>query len=65
VPTVELSQQQRSECLRATATFTLGLDGDDYKGLPQELYLELLGFLMPPWADKGPEGAEAGDEEQT
>ena len=34
--------------LRATAAFVL-------EGLPQELYVELLGCMLPCWADKGPE----------
>jgi len=34
--------------LRATAAFAL-------EGLPQELYVELVGFMLPRWADKGPE----------
>ena len=40
--------------LRATAAFVLGFDGDEYKGLPQELYVELLRFMLPRWADKEP-----------
>jgi hypothetical protein len=58
LPTVEfISQQQQGddERLRATAAFAAGFDGDCYKGLPRELYVELLGFMLPPGADKGPE----------
>jgi len=66
LPMVELCQQQQEEQqqqepgadkgrLRATAAFVLGVGGgDEYKGLPQELYVELLGLMLPRWADKGP-----------
>ena len=67
LPMVEIRQQQQEEQqqqqeqeavkgrLRATAAFVLGFDGDKYKGLPKDLYVELLGFMLPRWADKGPE----------
>ena len=44
-PRVGGEDEQR---LRATAAFAP-------EGLPQELYVELLGFTLPRWADKGPE----------
>ncbi len=66
LPMVEMCQQQEEQQqqeepgadkgrLRATAAFALGFGGDEYKGLPKELYVELLGFILPRWADKGPE----------
>jgi ankyrin repeat protein len=54
LPQVELTRQHRqgNEQLRAMAAFAL-------EGLPRELFVELLGFMLPVWADKGPEGQEA------
>lgn len=35
----------------------LGLEegGVGYVELPHEVYVDLLGYMMPGWADKGPE----------
>ena len=64
LPQVDITPQQGrrrmggedEQRLRATAAFAL-------EGLPQELYVELLGFMLPRWADKGPEPAAAEETE--
>jgi hypothetical protein len=49
-------QQYNSERLRATAAFALGLErGEEGKGMPDDVFVDLLGYLLPVWADKGPE----------
>lgn len=65
LPRVELTppapqqQQQRDneERVRATAAYVLGLEegGVEYGGLPGEVFVELLGYMLPAWADKGPD----------
>ena len=62
---LELGPQRGDERLGGTAAFVLGLEegGVEYAGLPKEVYVELLGYLMPAWADNGPEAVvEAEDE---
>lgn len=55
LPRVQLSERG-DERLRATAAFVLGLEegGVEYVGLPHEMYVDLLGYLLPAWVDKGP-----------
>jgi hypothetical protein len=66
----EQQQQQQQqhhvvERLRATAGFVLGLEGgEEEQGLPDELFVELLGYMMAPWADKGPAAATEDEEEE-
>lgn len=61
LPRVALTPQQQGndEQLRATMAFVLGLaeGGVEYEGLPRDLYVELLGYMLPWWADKGPGNA--------
>ena len=40
----------------ATVAFVVGLEegGVAYEGLPREVYVDLLGYVLPAWADKGP-----------
>ena len=64
LPVPELAPQRGGdERVRATVAFVLGLEegGVAYAGLPRELYEEVLGYVLPAWADKGPE--EVGDDE--
>ena len=51
---------------RATVAFALDMDTDVGEGegarawaggLPPELFVELMGYLLPAWADKGPDAA--------
>ena len=51
--------------MRATVAFVLGLEegGVEYAGLPRDVYVDLLGYMLPAWADKGPE-AVAEDEDE-
>lgn len=53
-------QQCGDEQLQVTAAFVLGLEegGVLYQGLPRELYVELLEYMMHVWADKGPDEEE-------
>ena len=55
LPVPELAPQREDERLRATAAFVLGLEegGVGYAGLPREVYVDLLGYLLPAWVDKG------------
>ena len=57
LPRVDLTPHQGDERLRATVAFVLGLDegGVEYTGLSQELYEDLLGFMVPSWGDRGPD----------
>lgn len=60
LPRVELAPQQKrlleDEQLRETTAFVVGLG--KYEGLPKEVFVDLLGYMMPSWADKGPAGGE-------
>jgi hypothetical protein len=57
----EREEEVDSGRLRATAGFVLGLEGGEgEQGLPDELFVELLGFMLAQWADKGPEAWKAG-----
>jgi ankyrin repeat protein len=48
-------QHYRHERLRATAAFVVGLGGgEEDQGLSDDVYVELLGYMLPAWADKGP-----------
>jgi ankyrin repeat protein len=51
-------QQQQHysvERLQATAAFVVGLGGgEEDQGLSDDVYVELLGYMLPAWADKGP-----------
>ena len=40
--------------------FVVGVEegGVEYQGLPREVYVDLLGYLLPVWADKGPEALD-------
>jgi hypothetical protein len=60
LPVPEFTPQGEDERLRATVAFVLGLEegGVEYAGLPREVYVELLGYLLPAWADKGPGGQQ-------
>lgn len=52
VPFQHSGEQQR---LRAVAALVVGLGDDaDCKALPQDVYQELLKYVLPVWADKGP-----------
>jgi hypothetical protein len=53
-------QQQEDEEVRATVAFVLGLEegGVEYEGLPDTVFVELMGYMMPTWADKGPAGEQ-------
>jgi ankyrin repeat protein len=52
----EEEEEEKHKRLRATAGFVLGLEGgEEEQGLPDELFVELLGYMLVPWADKGPE----------
>ena len=57
LPRPELAQGQGDQQVRATVAFVLGSEegGVEYVGLPYEMYVDLLGYLLPGWADKGPE----------
>lgn len=56
-PQVEVTPNQGDDDqLQATAAFVLGLLGTGNKSLPRELCVELLGLMLPVWADQGPEG---------
>lgn len=61
LPQVALTpqQEQEDEQLRATAAFMVGLPESrmKYKGLPRELFVELLGYMLPGWAYNGPGNA--------
>jgi hypothetical protein len=51
-------QQQHyvNERLRVTAAFVVGLGGgEEDQGLSDDVYVELLGYMLPAWADKGPQ----------
>jgi hypothetical protein len=48
-------QQHDNERLRATAAYALGLEGGEKGGMVDDVYVKLLEFMLPPWADKGPE----------
>ena len=39
--------------------------GVEYQGLPREVYVDLLGYLLPVWADKGPEAADESNDEDS
>lgn len=61
LPVPELApQQQGDEQLQPTVAFVLGLEegGVEYAGLPQEVYVDLLGHLLPAWADNRPAGGQ-------
>ena len=46
----------RKKKLRATVAFAVDVSGGEKgSGLCEELYVELLEYMMPAWADKGPE----------
>ena len=53
LPVPVLAPQRGDERLRATVAFVLGLEegGVEYAGLPRGVYVELLGYVMHPWAD--------------
>ena len=55
LPAPELAPQRGDERMRATVAFVLGLEegGVGYAGLPREVYVDLLGYLLPAWVDKG------------
>lgn len=57
LPQVELTASQGDERLRATVAFVLGLEEGrvEYQGLPWDMYMDLLGYLLPAWADNGPD----------
>ena len=61
LPVSELAPQPGGdERLRATVAFVLGMEEGRvaYAGLPRELYVDLLGYLLPAWTDKGPAGVQ-------
>ena len=59
LPRAELALERQADDaqLRATVAFVVGLEegGVEYQGLPWEVYMDLLGYMMHKWADKGPE----------
>ena len=66
LPIVELTPpqqegQQGDERVRGAAAFVVGiaaeegLEEEEPKHLPRDLFKELLGYMMHAWADKGPE----------
>jgi hypothetical protein len=63
----EQQQQQHDvERLRATAAYAVGLEGGEKGGMVDDVYVKLLEYMTPPWADKGPAAAAAavGDQQQ-
>ena len=65
LPVPELAPQRGRERVLATVAFVVGLEegGVAYAGLPRELYEEVLGYMVPAWADKGPEGEDQEEDE--
>ena len=49
------------------AAFAVGVSGGEKdSGLCEDLYMKLLGYMLPAWADKGPAGEwdERGTKEE-
>lgn len=62
LPRVELRparkrEESRITEARATVAFAVGFEdgGVKYPGLPPELFEELIDYMLPAWADKGPD----------
>ena len=57
LPRVEFTPRRGDERLRATVAFVVGLEegGVEYAGLPQKVYVDLRGYMLPAWANKGQE----------
>ena len=47
--------------------FVVGVEegGVKYQGLPREVYVDLLGYLLPVWADKALEAADESNDEDS
>jgi hypothetical protein len=48
-------EQEKYERLRATAAYAVGLEGGEKGGMVDDVYVKLLEYMTPVWADKGPE----------